>query len=70
MPFHLDVCNAFNDGGSGVVDAVEHRLSAVFSLSSVGSRGMLSDLELYHRGNMKKTVRALQRNYLLIACAS
>lgn len=70
MSFHLDVCNAFNDGGSGVVDAVEHRLSAVFSLSSAGNRGIRSDLELDHRGNMKKTVRALQRYYQFSACAS
>lgn len=70
MSFHLDICNAFDDGGSGVVDAIEHRLPAVFSLSSAGSRGILSDLELYHRGNMKKTVRARQRYYPLGACVS
>lgn len=70
MSFHLDVCNALDDGGSGVVDAVEHRLSAVFSLSSAGNQGILSDLELDHGGNMKKTIRALQRYYLLSACAS
>ena len=63
MPFHLNVCDAFDDGGSGIVDAVEHRLIESSSLTRGNKQKNEAYLELYHRGNMKKALRAVQNRF-------
>jgi hypothetical protein len=45
-------CNTFNDGCSGVVDAIEHRLQRISACVESQPPYCLANLQLYHRGSI------------------
>ena len=61
MSLHAHISHAFDNGSSGIIDAVEQCLILLLSIATKTDRSSMSHLELYHGPQDIEAVRPCVR---------